>query len=292
MSVAWDLIETFVRVAAEGSLTRAARRLGISQPTLSRQIQALEEQLGVPLFIRHARGLTVTDRGAELLASARSVDDQVQSFIRRATGLRIEPEGSVRISANEPIAVHAMGPALAGLRRDYPKIKLELVVDNSAVDLSRREADLALRMFRPVQLDLVAKRVGTVEVGLFASRDYLARCGLPNGPDIDLERHTLIGFDQAVFWRSAVRKMGLQPEQFAFRSDSMLVQLEAVRSGVGIGAIHLPIARRHAELVRVLENVHVEHFEIWLVVHQDLRADPAVRAVAKGVEQGLRDYLD
>ena len=279
-------LEVNLLVGREPSGALEQVRADPAQPT----DPGLRGAAGVPLFVRHARGLTITDRGAELLASARAVDSQVQAFLRRATGLRVEPEGSVRISANEPIAVHALGPALADLRHAHPAIKLELVVDNSAADLSRREADLAVRMFRPVQLDLVARRVGAVEAGLFATRDYVARYGEPTGP-ADVERHTLIGFDRAPFWRQAIQKLGLRPDQFAFRTDSMLAQLEAVRSGLGIGAVHVPIARRHGELVRVLERVYAERFEVWLVVHQDVRADPAVRAVAAGVEQGLRAYL-
>ena len=151
MTLSWTLIEAFVRVAEEGSLTRAAKALRVSQPTLSRHIQALEEQLGVPLFVRHARGLSATERGLELLASAREVDEGVQQFLRRATGLRVEPEGSVRVSAAEPIAVHVLCPAFARLRTAHPKIALEIVVDNSIANLSRREADIAVRMVRPIR---------------------------------------------------------------------------------------------------------------------------------------------
>jgi DNA-binding transcriptional LysR family regulator len=291
MSLQWSLLESFVRVADDGSLSRAARRLGTSQPTLSRQIQSLEEQLGVTLFVRHARGLTLTDRGVELLASAREVDSRVDHFLRRATGLRAEPEGSVRISAAEPIAVHVLGPAFRELRRSFAKISLEVVADNSVASLSRREADIAVRMIRPTQLDLVAKRLGSIPIGLYASADYIAAHGQPRGID-DVDGHTLIGFDLDDYWLASVAAMGLRPEHFRFRTDSILMQIEAARAGVGVAALHVNLAERHPDLVRVLPAMPLPPLELWLVVHQDLRSDPAVRAVLAELERVLIEYLD
>jgi DNA-binding transcriptional LysR family regulator len=286
----WSLIEAFVRVADAGSLTHAARQLRVSQPTLSRQIQALEEQLGVGLFVRHARGLRLSERGADLLAAAREVDNDVQTFLRRAMGLREEPEGSVRISAAEPVAIHVLMPALAQLRAEHPRVSLELVADNSASNLSRREADVAVRMFRPTQPDLVAKRLGRVELGLYASRAYIERNGIPRGVH-DVEGHTLIGFDRDASWHATILALGLTPELFTVRTDSIAAQTEAVRAGVGIGALHANLARRDPQLVRVLDEVPIEPLEVWLVVHQDVRANAAVRAALAALERVLRDYL-
>jgi DNA-binding transcriptional LysR family regulator len=290
MSLPWSLIEAFIGVADAGSLTGAAGALGLSQPTLSRQIQALEEHLGVTLFVRHARGLTLSERGVELLASARQVDQQVDEFLRRATGMRAEPEGSVRISAAEPIAVHVLNPAFRELRRSFAQISIEIVADNSVASLSRREADIAVRMMRPVQLDLVAKRLGAIPIALYASAEYIAVHGQPGGID-DVDEHTLIGFDRDDYWLAAVARMGLRPEHFRFRSDSILVQIEAARAGVGIAALHVNLARRHPDLVPVLPGLALPDLEVWLVVHQDLRGDPAVRAVLAALEHTLREYL-
>lgn len=286
----WNHIETFVRVAEAGSLSAAAKALDQSQPTLSRQVRSLEASLGVQLFVRHARGLELTERGLELLEQAKMLDHGVRVFMRRASGLRQEPTGAVRISAAEPIAVFALPPALAELRRTYSKIALELVVDNSAANLSRREADIAVRMFRPTQLDLVAKRIGSVELGLYASRDYLAHHGEP-AHFAEIEGHTLIGFDRDDLWEETLRRFRLRPDHFALRTDSILAQIQFTREGVGIGALHVPLAARHAELVRVLPQLAISPLELWLVVHGDVRANPAVRAVLEVLERHLRAYV-
>ncbi|MBW2732217.1 MAG: LysR family transcriptional regulator [Deltaproteobacteria bacterium] len=285
----WSHIETFVRVAEAGSLSAAAKDLQQSQPTLSRQIQAFESSLGVQLFVRHARGLKLTERGAELLQQAQGLDHDVQVFLRRASGMRQEPQGNVRISAAEPIAVFALPPALAQLRSAYPKIGLELVVDNGTANLSRREADIAVRMFRPTQLDLVAKQIGSVEMGLYASRDYLARHGDLKHIE-DISHHTLIGFDKDNLWDDALQRMRLRPEHFAVRTDSLLAQVQYTREGVGLGALHVPLATRDPGLVRVLPELPLGALELWLVVHSDVRTNPAVRVVLAALEEQLRVY--
>ncbi|MCA9672778.1 MAG: LysR family transcriptional regulator [Myxococcales bacterium] len=287
----WSHLEAFVRIASAGSLSQAARELGVSQPTLSRHAQALEESLGVSLFVRHARGVSLTERGHELLASARTIDDEVQALMRHARGARQTPAGTVRLSVNEPIANFVLAPAIAALRREHPRITLELVVDNSAANLSRREADLAVRMFRPDQLDLVAKRVGEVELGLYVSRDYIAHHGLPT---IELAAlpglggHTLIGFDRDPSFPRMLRAIGMQHSQFALRCDSITTQIELCLAGAGIAGLHVPTAARHGDnLVRVLREIPLEPLEIWLVMHQDVRGDIAVRAVMEAIEPAL-----
>lgn len=287
----WKLIETFVRVAETGSLTAAAALLGTSQPTASRNVQALEDALGARLFVRHSRGLSLSDRGAELFASAKALDEGVQSLFRRATGLGEVPKGTVRVSVNEPIGVHVLPPAFAKLRRAFPQISIELVIDNRVANLPRREADIAVRMFRPEQLDLVARKVGDIELGFFASRDYVRRCGLPSGMH-DLAGHTLVGSDRDPTFPRAVAAIGLRPEQFGFRTDSILAQIEAIVRGVGIGGTHLRIAARFPTLVRVFPDLSVDPLEVWIVMHQDLRADPAVRTVFDALSSALQSYTN
>lgn len=289
--IGWDRIETFLRVAEAGSLTAAARQLRISQPTLSRQIAELEERLGVGLFVRHGRGLALTDRGAELLSTARDLDQHAQVFLRRAAGLRAEPSGTVRISANEPIGIYVLQPCLARLRAEHPKIALELVVENSAANLSRREADIAVRMFRPRQPDLVAKRLGTLELGLYGHVEYLARHGEPKGlQDATQPGQTVIGFDRDPAWLVLLEQLRLRPEHFAFRSDSLAVHMQAVLAGVGLGVLHVLLAARHPELRRVLEQVDFGSLELWLVMHEDVRESAAVRVVFEALAPALEAY--
>jgi len=190
---------------------------------------------------------------------------------------------------NEPIGVHVLPPCFAKLRRDYPEIAVEVVIDNHVANLSRREADVAVRMFRPEQLDLVARKVGAVDVGFFASRAYVRRFGQPKSL-AEATRHTLIGSDRDPAWARAIAALGLSPEHFAFRSDSILAQIEAVVGGVGIGGMQLGIARRYSTLVRILPDFVFEPLEVWVVMHQDLRGNPAVRAVFEGLSAFLGAY--
>jgi DNA-binding transcriptional LysR family regulator len=278
-----------VRVAETGSLTAAAVLLGTSQPTASRNVRALEDTLGTRLFVRHSRGLSLSDRGAELFESAKALDEGVQSLFRRGAGLGELPKGTVRVSVNEPIGVHVLPDCFATLRREFPGISIELVIDNRVANLSRREADIAVRMFRPEQLDLVARRFDSIELGFFASRDYVARCGLPSGVG-DLSGHTLVGADRDPSFPRAVAALGLRPEQFAFRTDSILAQIEAIVRGVGIGGTHVGIAARFPNLVHVLPTIRMEPLEVWVAMHQDLRGDPAVRRVFDALSAALEAY--
>lgn len=286
----WRLLEAFVHIAGAGSITRGARALGVSQPTASRYLRELENELSTDLFVRHSRGLVLTDRGQELLAIAREVSDKVHDVFRRAAGLRQAVRGSVRVSVNEPIGVLVLPPCLARLRSTHPELELELVIDNTAANLLRREADIAVRMFRPTQLDLIARCVGSLEVGLFAAEDYLARHGTPRSL-ADAAGHTLIGFDRDASWLPALAALGLTPEAFAFRTDSVLAQMEAVRAGVGIGGVQLHLASRHRELVRVLPELPLQPLEVWVVMHVDLGRSAPARVTFDALVAALSDYV-
>lgn len=287
---AWEYFATFLAVAESGSLSAAAQRLGISQPTAGRHVLALEEQLSVTLFIRHARGLSLTDEGAALFGQGRDIAERMEALFRNAQGAEATLRGSVRISAAEPVGVHAMGPCLAQLRRDLPEIDLELVIDNSPANLSSREADIAARMFNPTQLELIARRIGTVELGLFASRDYLARHGVPKGIQAR-SGHTWIGMDRDPAWHRFIEQAGLSARDFGYRCDNILAQIQAVRDGVGVGVMHLALGTRDESLVRVLPELPLPPLEMWLVMHRDLRGHAAVRTVFERLVSGLDAYL-
>ncbi len=286
----WELLSTFVAVARAGSLTAGAQTLGISQPTAGRHVQSLEDALGTPLFVRHARGLSLTEEGDRLLTSAQEVADRVEAIFRDRPATPEALAGTVRISAAEPIGVHAIAPCLAALRQELPDVALELVIDHSPANLSSREADIAIRMFRPRQLDLVASRIGEVEIGMFASQAYLERHGAPQLVEPGAG-HTFIGYDRDATWHQAIAKLGLSARDFAYRCDSIPAQIQAARDGVGIAALHAPLAARCPELARVLPELSLPGIEMWLVMHRELRGHGTVRAVHERLRETLTRYV-
>lgn len=290
-SLDWNFLRVFLAVANTGTLTAAAEALGSSQPTVGRQLAQLEAQLGAALVVRHSRGITLTAQGEALWQMAKRVDTQMQAVVRQAKGAQGRLEGTVRISATEMVGVYILMPALARLRAVYPGIALELVLDNGAADLATSQADIAVRMFRPDGQDLVARRVGFIATALFASRDYAARRGLPETLQ-DILAHDLVGFDRnQVILRAMTQAFpGLSRETFAFRTDSMLAQLEAVRQGAGLGALQVEIARRYPDLVRALPGRLLSKLGMWLVTHQDVRGGAHIRAVFDALGEELTAY--
>ncbi len=286
----WAWLQTFLRVASLGSLSAAARDLAISQPTASRHIQALEAELQRPLFVRHARGIHLTPAGQALLDEAQGIDTKVEAILRRRGGSEQEPSGSVRVSVNEPIGLHVLVDWLRAMRERFPDIALEMVVDNRASDLTRREADVAVRMFRPRQARLVASRVGEVNLALYAHERYLQRWGVPESRR-DLRGHTLIGLDQDPSWAPTLRALGMRAEDFAIRTDSLALHVEAIRAGAAIGGLHRAFARRHPDLREVLTQVPLPPLEMWVATHEDLKPEPAVRAVYASLVDHLRAYV-
>lgn len=281
-SIDWQLIEVFLRVAQQGSFTAAAAELGTSQPTVSRQVRALEEALGVALFARHARGFELTDRGEALLESARQVEDDVQTFLRRATGMNTRLEGSVRVSASEPVAAYHLTHFVSEFLPTHPDIDIEVVASNRPSDLLRREADIALRMFQPTQLDLIIRRAGELELGFYAHHSYLERHGTPSRLE-ELCDHVLIGYDRDATGFEFLEDYGIGRQDFALRSDSLLTQFQAIVAGVGIGGAQVSVMQRFPQVQRLFEDVEVPAAQVWLAVHRDLRHSPIVRAVFDGL---------
>ncbi len=284
----WEHLQTFLVAAREGSFTKAAHRLGVSQPTVSRRIEELELSLGAELFIRHSRGLRLTDRGASLFGSAEGLDSQVKEAFRRVRRRTLAPEGTVRVSVNEPLGVYVLPDSFARISSQYPKIELEVIVDNGATDLTRREADLAVRMFEPKQGDLVAKKLGHVPIWFFASTSYVKRYQ-PQG-DFDVTSFPTIGMDQDPSWPRMLRELGLSHTDFPFRTDSLILQVAAAVAGIGIVGTHPKIGKKLG-LVRVFPNFALPGYDVWLVHHHGLRHDLGVRTVAKELETDLAAYL-
>jgi molybdate transport repressor ModE-like protein len=279
-NIDWGLVRSFLAVSRHGSLSAAARELGVSQPTLSREIQALESTTGLNLFRRTTQGLSLTEQGQALVEAAGQMDEAADHFIRQASGLSAELEGDVRISANEIVGIYMLPPAIAAFREQHPGVQVEIVITNRASSLSKRDADIALRMFRPNQPDLVARRLTDLELGFYAHRDYIARHGQPTTFD-EFKQHTILGFDEATDFIDGARAMGYEfvKKDFPVRTDHMLAQIALLRAGAGIGGTHVEIARHYPELQRVLEFVPLPALEFWCVCHADVQFSSRIRAM-------------
>ncbi|MBR8242677.1 LysR family transcriptional regulator [Burkholderia multivorans] len=289
----WERYRTFLAVLTEGSLSAAARALGITQPTAGRHVAALEAAFGQTLFTRSPSGLLPTDAALALRGHAEALRSAAAAFERAAASHGAGVRGTVRISASDVIAVEVLPPLLAQLRREHPGLVIELVPTDRIQDVLNREADIAVRMASPSQDALVARRIGELEVALYARDDYLTRYGAPSTLDA-LAHHALIGFDTVTpFVRSAGRGLpSWTREAFALRTDSNLAQLAMIRAGYGIGFCQSRLAQRDSRLVRVLPNGPAVKLETWVVMHEDLRASPRCRAVFDALANGLRGYAE
>jgi len=288
----WDALRSFGEVMRDGSLSGAARRLGLSQPTVGRHVDALEASFGVVLFARSPRGLAPTQAALDLAPHVAAMTVAANAAQRATSGEAGQDRGIVRVTASHVIGCEVLPQILAAFTAAHPGITLELALNDRNEDLARREADIAVRMVRPTQSALVARRLGRTSIGLFAHRDYLARRGTPCAL-ADLAGHSLIGFDRD---DSALRAVGgapppFSPEWFRFRCDSDLAQIAAIRAGVGIGGCQEGIARRTPELVAVLPGALRFGLDVWLAMHEDLKPSRRVRLLYDWLAARLTDYL-
>ncbi|WP_075216982.1 LysR family transcriptional regulator [Mongoliimonas terrestris] len=284
----WDLYRTFLSVVEEGSLSGAARALGVTQPTVSRHIDALEAFLGYDLFLRTQRGLLPTEAANDLRPHAERLAAAAAALVRAASGHGTAVHGTVRVSASDVVGVEILPPILADLRLRHPDLTVELVLTDAVEDLLRRDADVAVRMVDPTQTALVARRVGVLPLGLHAHRRYLERRGRPESL-ADLAGHDLIGFDrQTAAVRAIAARLGLpEATSFALKVDSNVAQLAAVRAGVGIGICQVGVARRDPDMVRLLAEAVSLDLPVHVVMHEDLRSSPRCRAVFDALVSGL-----
>jgi len=289
----WELYRSFLATIRERSLSGAARALGLTQPTLGRHIDELERRLGgIALFTRSQLGLLPTDAALDLLPHAEAMAASAAALVRAASGAAGAAQGAIRLTASEIVGGEVLPPILAAFRERYPGIAIELALSNATDDLLRREADIAVRMVRPRQGALVARQIGQVALGLHAHRRYLEAHGVPRSLD-EVSRHAIIGFDRETPSVRAVRALGLPltREMFAFRSDSDLAQLAALRAGAGIGVCQLGIARRDPDLVRVVPEAFSVNLDVWVVMHKDLRASRRMRLMFDHLATALSAYV-
>ena len=290
--VPWELYRSFLAVARHGSLSGAARALRLTQPTLGRHIDQLEQALGAAMFTRSPQGLIATETALALLPAAETMESAAEAMARAASGIAGEVAGAVRITASEIVGAEVLPPILAALAERHPKLAFELHLSNQTEDLLRRDADIAVRMVRPTQTGLVARRLGETVIGLYAHRRYLAAARQPRDW-ADLAGLRLIGFDRDPTPTAAIADAGIRLERgmFSLRTDNQLAQLAALRTGYGIGGCQVGVAGRDPALVRVLPEAFAVPLETWLVMHEDLRASPRVRRVFDHLAEGLKAYL-
>lgn len=281
----WDYYRTLLAVLGEGSLSGAARVLGLSQPTVGRHIEALETELGTPLFSRSVGGLAPTEAGLALRPHAEAMAAAAAAIVRTASGDGDAVRGTVRIAAADVVGVEVLPPILTGFHEAYPEVVLELALSNRQENLLRREADIAVRMVRPTQGALLVKRVGSVRIGLYAHRRYLEAHGPP--------KQIAIGFDRDLQIVRALKdsQISLERDSFTFRSDNDLAQLAALRAGFGVGGCHVLIARRDPDLIPVLEDVFRYELEIWVAMHEDLKTSRRMRLTFDWLVEGMGAYV-
>jgi DNA-binding transcriptional LysR family regulator len=288
----WELYRTFLEVFRDGSLSGAARRLGLTQPTAGRHIDALEATLGLTLFTRSQRGLLPTPAAVELLPHVEAMASAQAAFLRVASGESQEERGAVRLTASVVMGCEVLPAILAPFCANHPGIVPELALSNRVEDLLRRDADIAVRMVRPKQDALVARRIGEVGIGLYAHKDYAARFGLPATVE-ELQRHRFIGFDRD---ETSFRSVGDAPKwlergHFGFRTDNDIAQMAALRAGIGIGGCQKPIAARDPALLPVLAEQISLKLEVWVVMHESLRATRRVRMLFDHLCEGLAEFV-
>ncbi len=290
----WDYWRSFAAVMDEGSLSGAAAVLGLTQPTLGRHVEALEDALGTTLFVRSVRGLSPTDTALALRPHAQAMAQAAAALVRSASGPADALEGTIRLTASEFVGANVLPEILAEFGDMHPGIAVELVLSDRTDDLTGRAADIAVRMVKPTQAALVAKWIGEVHIGLYAHRRYVERHGVPESLSGDLSGHRFIGYDADTRALEAVGAVGLNlsRETFSFRADRDAAQLALLRAGAGIGACQRPAAQRDPDLVPVAADEFGFDLGIWLVMHEDLRKIARMRAMFDHLAHGLSGYLD
>jgi DNA-binding transcriptional LysR family regulator len=278
--VDWNQLRAFLETAETGSLSAAARKLGQSQPTLSRQVAALELALGVTLFERVGKTMALTTTGQELLVHARVMGAAAHELGLAATGRSEEVEGVVSVATSDAVAAYLMPKILLHIRQAAPGIQVEVVASDGFSDLLRREADIAIRHVRPEQPELIGRLVRQSSACFYASESWVREHGLPRTAEEALQ-HDFIGLDRTGHYLHHLRGQGLLLSNTNFRSyaDNSVTYWEMVRQGLGIGAIMEEIARETPGVVRVLEDVAGFSLPIWLVTHRELRTARRIRIV-------------
>jgi DNA-binding transcriptional LysR family regulator len=289
MAMDWDKLRVFHAVAEAGSFTHAGESLNLSQSAVSRQISALEESLSVPLFHRHARGLILTEQGELLFRTAREVFAKLAMAEGLISESKDRPKGPLKITTTVAFGSIWLTPRIREFLDLYPEIQVSLVVDDSELDLSMREADVAIRMSPPRQPDLIQRHLVSVQVHIYASAEYLQKHGTPQRPE-DLEEHRVIVYGEdarppvpGTNWLLEVGVKSGQDRRPILTVNNTYGMLRAIMSGLGIAALPDFVANEHTGLVRVLPEVSGPPNEAYFVYPEELRTSKRISV--------FRDFL-
>lgn len=288
----WTLLRAVLAVADTGSLSGAAARLTLTQPTLGRQIKTAEKALGQPLFTRHPRGFTPTAFCDTLLPAARQMNDAAKTVSVLAAGQSPDTSGRVRLTASVFVTAHILPDILATIREDQPNIALDVVASDATENLLFHEADIALRMYRPTQLDMIAKHLGDLPLGLYASERYIARHGVPETAD-DLHNHQMVGYDRSDLILRGMRELGMEVTRdfFTTCTDDQVAYWNFVAAGCGIGIGQAYVADRTPGVRRLLPDLPMPTLPVWLTAHPTLRHQPRVSAVWTALDAAIAPLL-
>ncbi|TNE91918.1 MAG: LysR family transcriptional regulator [Deltaproteobacteria bacterium] len=283
----WNRSRAFLVTAEEGTFSAAGEALGLSQPTVGRQVAALEEELGVALFERVGSRLELTGAGLELLDHVRAMAEAATRLSLSATGQSTSIEGTVVITASELISAFHLPPVVRDLRRTHPAIELELVASNAVRDLLRREADIAIRNTPPEHPDLVARRLSDRRARLYASPAYLETLPPLERPE-DLVHAEILAFDRSPLMIDGFRAMGVElgPENFRVIAANHLVQWELCKGGVGLCMVMQEVGDAEPRVVPVLPEVAIP-IPMWLISHRELRTSRRIRVVFDALAEAL-----
>jgi DNA-binding transcriptional LysR family regulator len=288
----WDLMRAFSATAETGTLSAAARKLGLAQPTLSRQVAALEAKLGVTLFERIGRRLVLTATGQNLASHAREMADAADRMALAAVAQSHDITGRICISATDACAVQFLPGIAEQIRRQAPHLTIAIVATDSISDLRRREADIAIRHVRPTQGDLVSRFIGNLAADFYAAETWVARHGRPRSP-ADLAGVELLGFEPVASFIDHLVRMGMAAriEQCRIVSGNAVVLWEMLRRGLGVGMMLRAAAERSAGLVRLFPDMPATPVPVWIVTHRELRTSRPLRLVFDVIARDLRRHL-
>jgi len=287
----WTYIRSFLSVVETGSFSAASRALGQSQPTIGRHIAELENHFKTPLFVRSNKGHVLTPKARDIMPMAEAMRAAMDGIHLAATSEN-EISGTVRLTASVFMSHFILPPIIADLRRNHPNIAIELIPTDKTDNLMRREADIALRMYRPTQLETITRKLGDVPIAAIASRTYLERKGQPNSPD-EFKHFDLIGFDRNDQITAEMNENGIPATRdwFGVRCDNGALYAQMIQAGCGIGFCPKVLCDRDATLVNLFPEIPIGSLEMWIAAHESVHKSPTVQIVWTQLSDAIRPLL-